>query len=157
MATLIRDDFATNVKNVRSADWDLEGWILVMELRQDVVWHKQPIQGPRDRRCHWHSARPQAAIPPTHTGKSMKWQRRGYHVILIGGMNVARSRLDGHPNLRTSPPQHVKNRYDFNQKFFDSEEGFRGVDVFRHLHGEKRKYTHHPRGHAWVPAVIEST
>lgn len=45
---------------------------------------------------------------------------RGFSVVIAGDLNVARSSIDGYPNLRTSPHQHVLNRADFNHKFFSS-------------------------------------
>jgi exonuclease III len=35
-------------------------------------------------------------------------EAQGYSVILAGDMNVARARIDGHPNLRTFPVSIVK-------------------------------------------------
>ena len=66
-------------------------------------------------------------------------------------MNIAPKRIDGHPNLRTSPHQHVLNRADFNEKFLDRENaaGFQGWDVWRLLRGGERRYTYHPGGTEW--------
>lgn len=66
-------------------------------------------------------------------------------------MNIAPQRIDGHPNLRTSPHQHVLNRADFNGKFLDptNVSGLKGVDVWRWLRGGERRYTYHPRGTEW--------
>ncbi|KAK5251992.1 hypothetical protein LTR40_011317, partial [Exophiala xenobiotica] len=44
---------------------------------------------------------------------------------------------------------HVKNRADFNAKFFVDENGMRGIDIFRHVHHDSRKYTYYPRGGQW--------
>ncbi|ERF69574.1 hypothetical protein EPUS_01904 [Endocarpon pusillum Z07020] len=73
------------------------------------------------------------------------------HVLLIGDMNIAPQRMDGHPHLRTSPHQHVLNRADFNEKFLHRENaaGFQGLDVWRLLRGGERRYTYHPRGAEW--------
>jgi len=76
-------------------------------------------------------------------------ESEGNTVLLLGDMNIARARIDGHPNLRTSPVQHVHNRADFNAKFFTDADGLQGVDVFRYFHGEKRKYTYRGRGRPW--------
>ncbi|RYO97047.1 hypothetical protein DL765_011345 [Monosporascus sp. GIB2] len=88
-------------------------------------------------------------------------QHKGFQVIIAGDLNVARSELDGYPNLRTWPHQHVLNRLDFNTKFFtkhpinnissrvsyskdaatsteESIQGFDGIDTFRHVHGTER-------------------
>jgi exonuclease III len=45
--------------------------------------------------------------------------------------------------------QHVKNRADFNDKFFTNPKGMCGIDVFRHMHGIQKKFTYHSRGRAW--------
>lgn len=102
----------------------------------------------------------------------LELERRGFSVVIAGDLNIARGRLDGHPNLRTFPRQHCVNRADFNAKFFESQDntraeayladagdktgkesrqgGFDGVDVFRALKGKERRYTYHPRsGEDW--------
>ncbi|KAK7734695.1 hypothetical protein SLS53_007799 [Cytospora paraplurivora] len=61
-------------------------------------------------------------------------ERRGFAVVMAGDLNVARGRLDGHPNLRTWPAQHSVNRADFNRKFFGDEDNrraaaFTGLDT----------------------------
>jgi exonuclease III len=82
---------------------------------------------------------------------SRSYESAGYHVIHIGDMNIARSAIDGYPGIRLGD-QHVKNRADFNLKFFDMprvEGGFHGVDVWRYVYGERRKYSYHGRGIPW--------
>ena len=104
--------------------------------------------------------------------ESYALQRRGFQVIIAGDLNVARDEIDGYPNLRTSPHQHVLNRLDFNTKFFtkqvitdtcskamypregalpreESIEGFDGVDTFRHTHGSEERYSYYPRNRPW--------
>ncbi|RYP29323.1 hypothetical protein DL767_006784 [Monosporascus sp. MG133] len=99
-------------------------------------------------------------------------QRKGFQVIIAGDLNVARNELDGYPNLRTWPHQHVLNRLDFNTKFFtkqpikhvssrasysedaaasmeESIQGFDAIDTFRHVHGTERRYSYYPRGRPW--------
>ncbi|KAK7750776.1 hypothetical protein SLS62_007328 [Diatrype stigma] len=103
-------------------------------------------------------------------------QRRGFQLIIAGDLNVARDELDGHPDLRTYPHQHVLNRADFNAKFFtkasirnthsvaayphlqdddvtakkeDTIQGLDGIDTFRHLHGSERRYSYYPRNRPW--------
>lgn len=90
-------------------------------------------------------------------------ETRGFDVVVAGDLNIARGRLDGHPNLRTFPRQHCVNRADFNRKFFGEKDNVRaeaylgeerdgnearfdGLDVFRALKGTERRYTYHPRG-----------
>lgn len=81
----------------------------------------------------------------------LKMQGEGYKILIIGDLNIAPQKIDGYPNLRTYPPQHSINRSDFNTKFLDAEnqEGLGGVDVFRYLRGEERRYTYFPRGVEW--------
>lgn len=97
---------------------------------------------------------------------------RGFQVVIAGDLNIARCELDGYPNLRTRPHQHVLNRNDFNEKFFSNGivdltpskatygnnskaenesqiPGFDGIDTFRHVHGTARRYSYHPRGIRW--------
>ncbi|TPX07175.1 uncharacterized protein E0L32_010878 [Thyridium curvatum] len=103
-------------------------------------------------------------------------EARGFDVIVAGDLNIARSRIDGYPNLRTSPVQHCYNRADFNRKFFGPSDNKRagvhldalttaddaitkdedtsgkclnGVDIFRAIHGDRKQYTYHPRTRDW--------
>ena len=157
VATLIRDDILPSLTKLWLPEWDLEGRVQIMELSSRLAiingyWpngtenlYRDPSTGitigtRHDHKLNFHR----------HMLKeSLALQKRGFGVILIGDVNIARNTIDGHPNLRTSPSQHVKNRYDFNQKFFDAEDGFQGIDAFRELHGQQRKYTYHPRGIKW--------
>lgn len=158
VASLVRDDGPPS--SVRRPDWDLEGRVLIHDfpsLQLTVVngyWvngtsnpYRNPNTGDVDGTRHDHKLRFHAHM--LNLCKSI--EKRNWNVLLLGDMNIAPKRIDGHPNLRTSPDQHVKNRADFNDKFFnqDNEDGLGGVDVFRHLHGEKRKYTYHGRGRPW--------
>lgn len=84
----------------------------------------------------------------------------GVEVVVAGDMNVARSKLDGHPNLRTFPEQHCINRADFERRFFSGEvaagsseskdkfqpsESLDMVDSFREVHPRRAGYTYYPR------------
>ncbi|KAG9772807.1 DNase I-like protein, partial [Aureobasidium melanogenum] len=157
VATLIREDFAPQVRVTRRPDWDLEGRVLIHELEADVVvingyWvngtsnpYRDPQTGQVAGTRHDHKLR----FHQRMLEEVIRLQEQGRHVILIGDMNIAPARIDGYPNLRTSPLQHVKNRADFNAKFFTDENGMRGIDIFRHIHGDTRKYTYYPRGPRW--------
>ncbi|ETS87087.1 hypothetical protein PFICI_00915 [Pestalotiopsis fici W106-1] len=100
-------------------------------------------------------------------------EAKGFHVIIAGDLNVACTKLDGHPKLRTTPYQHVLNRRDFVQKFFLGQDldmapskaayngyekrlsqagdiqSFSGVDTFRNRHIFKQRFSYHPRGVPW--------
>jgi exonuclease III len=95
-------------------------------------------------------------------------EEHGWHVVLAGDMNVAPKQIDGWPNLRTWPRQHVINRADFNEKFLSrgkyktnngkdevgQEENsdvkrWQGIDVWREMHPEERRYTYHPPNREW--------
>ncbi|KAK8087513.1 hypothetical protein PG994_002487 [Apiospora phragmitis] len=94
---------------------------------------------------------------------------RGHHVLLAGTFHVAPDARDAHPKLRNYPIQHLHNRTDFQDKFFGRkllhkapegaapakgnhtrwQKGLDGIDTFRHVHGDERRYSHHPRGRTW--------
>lgn len=157
VATLIREDFASSVCVTTRPDWDLEGRVLIHQLRYGLVvvngyWvngtsnpYRDPQTGQVTGTRHDHKLR----VHQHMLDEVLRLEGQEKHVILIGDMNIARARIDGHPNLRTSPLQHVKNRADFNAKFFTDAEGMRGIDIFRHLHGDSKKFTYHPRGRSW--------
>ena len=157
VASVIRNDFAGGICVTRKPSWDLEGRVLIHEHEAGLViingyWvngtanpHRNPdtvkISGTQhDHKLRFH----QHMLEDT-----LRLENDGRQVVLIGDMNIARARLDGRPNLRSSPVQHVKNRADFNSKFFTDEKGMQGIDVFRQLHGDAEKFTYHPRGRIW--------
>lgn len=154
VVTIIRDD--CDMLTTSDVPWDLEGRVLVTKLKSKLAiingyWvngtdnpykdsQTGEIVGTRhDRKRAFH----QLMLDET-----LSLQNEGYQVILAGDMNIARGPLDGHPNLRMGE-SHVQNRKDFNEKFFISEGGMRGIDAFRHIHGDKRKYTYHSRNNEW--------
>jgi len=154
VANILRDDVAT--QTTREVPWDLEGRVLITETESKLAiingyWvngtdnkYKDPETGEvvgtrHDHKRYFHKHM---------LGTTLHLEKEGFHVILAGDMNIARGPLDGHPNLRMGQ-SHIQHRKDFNQKFFISEEGMKGIDTFRHLHGEKKKYTYHGRGHEW--------
>lgn len=158
-ASLSDDNKATGT-NTTAASWDLEGRVLVTLLSKygdgkklaviNGYWvngtsnpYRDPTSGEVSGTRHDHKLR----FHQLMLAECQELEAKGFHVIIIGDMNIAPKRIDGHPHLRTTPVQHVKNRGDFNSKFLD-ETGW-GVDVFRALHGETRKYTYHPRRGTW--------
>lgn len=72
----------------------------------------------------------------------------GLRVVVGGDVNIARGAIDGFPGIRLGD-EHVRNRRDFNEKFFDGEEGLRAVDAWREMRGGERKYTYYPPRRAW--------
>lgn len=157
VASLVRSDFVQEITTTRHPDWDLEGRFLIHELGCGlVVFNGYWINGTS---APYRSS--QTGLPNGdrhdlklryHTRvleEVLRYEARDYHVVLVGDMNVARDHIDGHPNLRVNPIQHVHNREDFNNKFFNDPNGMRGIDVFRHLHGKQRKYTYHNRNRGW--------
>lgn len=78
-------------------------------------------------------------------------EKEGWKILLIGDMNIAPQRIDAYPNLRTNPHQHILNRADFNSRFLDAGkmDGFGGVDIWRYIKGEEKKYTYYPRDMVW--------
>lgn len=183
VSSIIRKDFADkSVDRVRPVSWDLEGRVLVTEKRADdsgpklAVFNVYAVNGTdsaykdmstgeitgtrHDRKLQFHKLL---------AAESRRLHAEGYGVIIAGDMNVARSAMDGHPNLRTFPYQHCVNRADFEARFFSKalvpqaeQSDFPGdqskqdeagvearldmIDTFRFLHPNKKGYTYYPRG-----------
>lgn len=152
VATLIREDILPHLTiTTHKPDWDLEGRILAHQIGNGLVvingyWpngtthpYRSPLTGAQDGRTrhdvklHYHRM---------ILDMVRDYEKKGKAVILIGDMNVAPARIDGYPNLRVSPVQHVLNRKDFNDKFLGPD-GMNGVDLIRHIHGDMKKYTWH--------------
>jgi exonuclease III len=157
----LRDKFGVSVRTV---DWDNEGRISVVELKSDraklavfniyaVNGTDNPYRDPKaglnrgtrhDRKLEVHRLLMQECVG---------LEQAGWEVLLAGDMNVAPDARDGHPKLRTFPQQHVVNRSDFHEKLLDggkkTSHGLNGVDIWRGMHGEERKYTYFSRGREW--------
>lgn len=157
VATIIREDLCSELADCREVSWDREGRVLILEMKYRLAVlnvyavngtdnpYKDPetglVRGTRhDRKLKFHQKLLQECL---------SLERAGFGVLLVGDMNVAPSPLDGCPNLRTQPHQHVLNRADFNAKFFTSDDGLQAIDVFRYFHAGTRKYTYHPRNQEW--------
>jgi len=164
VCSVIRSDFYTSqVKTVRDVLWDLEGRISIIESitpegEKFAIWNIYAVNGTTN---NWRDSRTGEVLGTRHERKLFvhnnlmeeckKMEKEGWKILIIGDLNVAPQRIDGFPNLRTWPEQHTTNRADFSHKFLDAEndEGLQGVDVWRHLRGEERKYTYHPRSVKW--------
>jgi len=158
VSTIIRKDvLETRVVRVRTVDWDAEGRVSVVELRGGLhVWNVYAVNGTDNL---WRDSESGAVLGSRHDKKllvqrkivedCMEAERSGCHVVIVGDLNVAPARIDGHPNLRTFPEQHVVNRRHFNTRFFLDPDGLRAVDVWRSLKGDDKRYTYFPRGRPW--------
>lgn len=165
VATIIRSDFHKKyVTRVRIVDWDAEGRFSIVEI-QDAsaktklsIWNVYAVNGTTNE---YRDPRTGEVVGTRHDRKvtihrlmmeeCMALEKDGWDVIIIGDLNIAPARIDGHPNLRTFPEQHKLNRADFNKRFCDpeNEHGLRGVDVWRALRGLEKKYTYYGRSRPW--------
>lgn len=158
VATLIREDFSTSAEiNCEATNWDLEGRVLVacsttLHLAILNIYavngteniYRDPETGDICGTRHDHKRRFHHRL----LDECLRLESAGFSVVIAGDMNISRSTIDGHPRIRTAN-QHIANREDFNRKFFDARDGLRGVDVFRYLHGDERRYTYYSRGREW--------
>ena len=160
VCTIVRSDFLAGAKaKTRTVDWDLEGRFSIIETEATArlpklsIWniyavngtnnpYKDPVTGEVTGTRHDRKL----AVHKLILKECLRLETEGYQVILAGDINIARSAIDGFPNLRTFPEQHSRNRADFNEKFFQDEKGLRALDTFRHLHPQQRGYTYYPRG-----------
>ncbi|KAG9194385.1 exodeoxyribonuclease III [Alternaria panax] len=151
----------------RTAAWDREGRVHVVEVKSRTSKaklaifniyavsgsenaYRDPSTGARigtrhDRKREFHSLLMR---------ECKELEEQGWDVLLAGDMNVALDERDGFPTLRVFPPAHVINRADFHEKLLEEngEEksgGFNGVDVWRKMHEEERRYTYFSRGRKW--------
>lgn len=191
---LREDFATRHVATVRHAEWDLEGRVSIVELQRPshgcserdigsgghserdtsrplalinvyaVNGTSAPYRSPENGQTVGTRHDHKISFHSKLRDECLQLEKRGFDVVVSGDLNVARGRLDGHPNLRTWPKQHCVNRADFNTKFFGQDDNeradayvgqddvnsggicFQGVDVFRALRAKERKYTYHPRG-----------
>ncbi|KAH7406495.1 Endonuclease/exonuclease/phosphatase [Phaeosphaeria sp. MPI-PUGE-AT-0046c] len=152
--------------NHRSVAWDKEGRISVLEIncssKKLAVFNIYAVNGTdnpyRDPKT--------GAVSGTRHDRKLQFHRllmqecldlevAGWDVLLAGDMNVAPDARDGYPKLRTFPKQHALNRADFHRRLLEGKDrdgnvtGLNGVDVWRKMHGEERRYTYYSRGRTW--------
>ena len=162
---LRRDLHPTVTVHVRIVDWDNEGRVSVVELTSGeeklavfniyaVNGTDNPYRDPasgrvagtrHDRKRKFHAELAQ---------ECNKLEEQGWNVLIGGDINIAPDARDGWPNLRTFPQAHVQNRVDFHEKFLvhkkeERKVGLRGVDVWREMHEDERRYTYYARGRKW--------
>lgn len=176
VCSIVRKDFADSyVAQMRTVDWDAEGRFSVIETKAGLdvpklaifnVYmvngtdypYKDPVTGEpvgtrHERKLEVHRLL-QAEIRTL--------ENNGFQVIVAGDINIAREPIDGHPNLRTHPYQHILNREDFSRRFLEisrsNEDDYPNrneprslemIDTFRHLHPKKKGYSYYPRGRAF--------
>ncbi|KAF1952902.1 DNase I-like protein [Byssothecium circinans] len=166
VCSIIRSDLFSNYQaKVRTVDWDREGRISIVELSNSFTKfalfniyavngtdnpYRDPSTGTdrgtrHDRKLEFHRLLMEECI---------RLENEGWHILLAGDMNVAPDERDGHPRLRTFPRQHVFNRADFKARFLGGKKEvdevvFDGIDVWRKMHGDQRRYTYHSRGREW--------
>lgn len=158
VATIIRDDFMlSHVQTVRETDWDVEGRVLVVETYSRLsIWNLYGVNGTgnvyrdpqtgavagtrNDRKLAFHKSM---------FDECRRLEQAGYRLVLAGDFNITRESIDAYPKLREKPDQHMLNRKDFVDKFYEDANGLRLVDTFRHLHPKKKKYTWLPRNKEW--------
>jgi len=177
VCSIVHADFAqVFVERMREVDWDLEGRFSVIETRAygdvpKLAFFNVYLVNGTDNAYKDSST---GEVVGTRHDRKLEVHRQleaecralaaeGFEIIIAGDCNIARSRLDGHPNLRTFPHQHVLNREDFSRRFLGAETraerphhepgddttqpgGLGMVDLYRALHPDKREYSYHPRG-----------
>ena len=106
VASLIRNDIVPRICVTRRPDWDLEGRVLIHEMDKGLAivngyWvngtsnpHRDPENGCVTGTRHDYKLR----FHQWMLEEALRLESEGYHVVLIGDMNVARARIDGHPN-----------------------------------------------------------
>lgn len=178
VCSIVRKDFADQyVECMRTVDWDAEGRFSVVETKANLdapklaifnVYmvngtdnpYKDPATGAIADTRHTRKL----AVHRLLQAETRKLERDGYQVIIAGDINIAVAKIDGHPNLRVFPHQHVVNRQDFIDRFLgghengDSsqvhtgdanhevvDEGLNMMDTFRSLHPNEKGYSYYPR------------
>lgn len=158
VATVIRSDFLeSHVSNVRQVDWDGEGRVLIVDTKDCLsIWNVYAVNGTLNAHKDPETGEPigtrhdkKLAFHRLMADECKRLRQNNISLILAGDFNVAREEIDGYPRLRTKPDQHIHNRKDFNDRFFDSTGGANLVDCFRHLHPKRKKYSWLPRNREW--------
>lgn len=167
VCSILRTDLRDHYQiNHRTVTWDYEGRISILEISSSSTKlaifniyavngtdnpYRDPetgtIRGTRhDRKLEVHRLIMQECL---------ELEAAGWNILLAGDMNVAPDARDGYPKLRTFPQQHALNRADFHRKLLEGTDkngnvsGLMGVDVWRKMHGDERRYTYHSRGRRW--------
>ncbi|GAB7333099.1 hypothetical protein MBLNU13_g04771t1 [Cladosporium sp. NU13] len=178
VCSIVRQDFADKyVERMRTVDWDAEGRFSVIETKANLdlpklaIFNAYMVNGTENA----YKDPTTGAVTGTRHSRKLavhrllqtevrKLESDGYQVIIAGDINIAVARIDGHPNLRVAPHQHVLNRQDFTRRFLDNADtseldssdgtatekvssiGLHMADTFRSLHPDKKGYSYYPRG-----------
>ncbi|KAI8932473.1 hypothetical protein NX059_010656 [Plenodomus lindquistii] len=165
VCSILRKDLYSKYDvTIRVVSWDLEGRICVVQLISPTVrlgiYNIYAVNGTNN---DWRDSETGALKGNRHIKKRMlhhnlaiecrELVEDGWHILLAGDMNVAPTALDGYPKLRTHPAEHVKNRQNFHQWLIEGQgdkvPGFQGVDIWREMHAEERRYTYFPPEKIW--------
>jgi exonuclease III len=180
VCSIVREDFYDQeVARMREVSWDAEGRFLVCETKGSSSVPKLAvinIYAVNGTELPYKDSKTGEVVGTRHDRKlevhkllqkeCRMLEDQGFAVVLAGDLNIARSALDGHPNLRTVPHQHCLNRADFEAKFMvedlkaypdkDAKEeatelsvegrSLGMIDTFRMLHPTRKGYTYYPRG-----------
>lgn len=179
----MRKDFSeVFVERMRTVDWDAEGRFSVIETKANLsmprlaIFNVYAVNGTD----YPHKDSSMGEVKGSRHDRKLevhrllqlecrRLEREGFEVIIAGDINIARARIDGHPNLRTFPYQHVLNRQDFSQRFLDDpdasdstkrdckdddgndaeDRSLAMIDTFRSLHPSEKGYSYYPRGKAF--------
>ncbi|PSN65181.1 DNase I-like protein [Corynespora cassiicola Philippines] len=166
VCSIIRNDVSTSYQaKFRTVDWDKEERISVVELKTPnfklALFNIYAVNGTDNPYRNLSTG----AIQGTRHDIKLMFHRflmeesksleaRGWDVLLAGDFNVAPNVMDGYPKLRSCPKQHVVNRIDFHNRILGGSgdgigQGLNGVDIWRKMHENERRYTYFPRGKAW--------
>lgn len=199
VCSIIRKDFAEkHVETLRNVDWDAEGRVSVIETKGGgplldddddengrCRFPKLAILNvylPNGTSNPYRDSATGAIIGTRHDrklavhkllqGEVRRLEDNGFGVVVAGDFNIACEGIDGFPDLRTFPRQHVLNRRDFLGRFLgiggegkggeelggsgeeegEGDDGSRSlnmVDTFRSLHPDARGYSYYPRGRSF--------
>ena len=146
-------------KLVQNVSWDLEGRVLLLEVPSiklvvinvyAVNGTDNPYKDPTTGKISGTRHDKKRVVHNDLAATIRDFENRGWHTIVAGDLNIARTPFDGFPGIRQTHP-HVVNRTDFESKFMSTKEdgGLGMLDTFRLLHGNERKYSYRPRGIVW--------
>lgn len=165
VCTILRSDIHKKYNvHVRPVHWDQEGRISVVEIESGdaklAVFNIYAVNGTdypyRDSntgavRGTKHDRKRHVQNMLAEECKNL--DRNGWDVLLAGDMNVAPDACDAYPKLRAFPSDHVRNRREFHDKLLQGSGGDRpdlaGIDIWREMHGDERRYTYFSRSYRW--------